>query len=74
MPFDGVMDAGHQICAGKSPRFPSKIQESNHPATIALIKAMQMYHVANATERPSARDVYDFLQKVRGNFTLFYSH
>lgn len=46
---------------GKRPPFPDHVRESNDPATQALKWAIQMLWTHNVEERPSSRQVADFL-------------
>lgn len=51
------------ILSGKQPSLPPYIKECNSTDIKAIVRAMRMAHTYDTTERPSARDIADYLEK-----------
>ncbi len=58
-----------RIVAGKRPRIPTRIRESNDPAYVAMLNAIDMTWTYNWKDRPSARAVANYLMGELRNIT-----
>lgn len=54
---------GHLLVEGKRSPYPEYIEKSSDPSHIAIKKALDMCWVQNWRERPSAREISDFMMQ-----------
>ncbi len=50
-----------RIMAGKRPQIPKEIEKSNDPAHVAMLNALDMTWKYDWKERPSAREIANYL-------------